>query len=70
MKKENWDHQFCDSELTFANITNTKGKVIRRYNIPLAKIEYYFIPVERLAEYDKARCMQDLKANLRLGNKM
>jgi hypothetical protein len=70
MKKKILGHQFGDSESTFANITSTKGKVIRRYNIPLAKIEYYFIPVEKLAEYAKARSMQDLKANLRLGKKM
>jgi hypothetical protein len=49
---------------------NSPGKVVQRYNISLAKVEYYFIPTERFEAYDIAITRQDYGAYKKYGTKM
>lgn len=50
--------------------TNRDGKIIIRYNIPDAKLEYYFIHAENILEYEAAHLKQDLNAHKKLGTQI
>ena len=67
MKSKNKVVVSNDNDLIFENGIKSKGKIILRYNIPQAKIEYYFIPSNRFTDYDKARSVQDLQAHKKYG---
>ena len=45
-----------------------EGMVVARYNIPQAKIEYYFIHTSKLSDYRNAKSNHDMMAHQRLGH--
>ncbi|MFM7217869.1 MAG: hypothetical protein ACKO1U_07615 [Bacteroidota bacterium] len=46
---------------------NLDGMIVSRYNISLGRVEYYFIPAEKMSDYDTARHQHDVEAHRRLG---
>ncbi len=49
---------------------NRDGKIIHRYNIVTAEVEYYFIPAEYIEEYENAHFKQDLNAHKKFGTQL
>lgn len=47
-----------------------KGKVVRRYNISTAELEYYFIPFENIDSYDSAKIKQEQNAGIIFGKRL
>jgi len=45
-----------------------EGMIVPRYNIRLAKIEYYFIPSSRLDDYNSAKARYGQEAHRYFGN--
>lgn len=51
----------------FSDGKDMDGMIVSRYNISVGKVEYYFIPAEKMTDYDKARTQHDAEAHNRLG---
>ena len=49
------------------NLNEQKGKLIKRYNVSIGKLEHYFIPAEHIEEYERAHFNQDPEAHTRFG---
>ena len=49
------------------NFNAQKGKIIKRYNIALERLEHYFIPSEHIEDYEHAHFNQDPEAHTRFG---
>lgn len=47
--------------------TSNQGKIVQRYNISQANLEYYFIPSLEMGAYELARSKQDLNAHAKYG---
>ena len=54
----------------FADGHNDEGMIICRYNIPVAKLEYYLIPSDNISAYNKARLSYEPDAHVRLGKQI
>ncbi|HRH67134.1 MAG TPA: hypothetical protein PLU53_12605 [Bacteroidia bacterium] len=52
---------------TFIDGNTDEGMIVSRYNIPEAKIEYYFIPSKNVIAYQSARSHHELDAHRKLG---
>jgi hypothetical protein len=52
----------------FEGGNQNEGMIVPRYNIPQAKIEYYFIPSSRIADYNSAKARADQDAHRYYGN--
>lgn len=58
------------SKQNMGNKAIGEGKIVQRYNIAKAMIEFYFIPSEKLEDYEMAKSRQDLNANRMYGRQM
>lgn len=47
--------------------TSNQGKIVQRYNIARAYLEYYFIPSLEMDAFELARAKQDLNAHSKYG---
>ncbi len=47
--------------------TSNRGKIVQRYNISQAYLEYYFIPSLEMGAFELARSKQDLNAYAKYG---
>lgn len=54
----------------FVDGNDLDGMIVSRYNIPLGRVEYYFIPAEKMVAYDRARAGHDKEVHRRLGMKI
>ncbi|REJ83559.1 MAG: hypothetical protein DWQ44_03300 [Bacteroidetes bacterium] len=59
---------FQNGQFTFSDGATNEGMVISRYNISLARIEYYFIPDSNILAYRSARAQHDVHAHKSLGH--
>ncbi len=53
--REIYDIVYKPAVFFFEGGTQKEGMIIPRYNIRLAKIEYYFIPASKIDDYQKAK---------------
>lgn len=58
---------FQEGLFFFSDGKQDQGMVVSRYNIPEAKVEYYFIPAGHVLAYNSARSQHDLNAHRKLG---
>jgi hypothetical protein len=55
---------------TFQDGRKDEGMVVSRYNIPEARVEYYFIPAGNLLAFQSARSHHDLDAHKKMGQQV
>ena len=56
-----------NGKFTFIDGNTDEGMIVSRYNIPEARIEYYFIPSNNVTAYQAARSHYQLDAHIKLG---
>ncbi|MCC7232723.1 MAG: hypothetical protein IT242_07245 [Bacteroidia bacterium] len=56
--------------VTFIDGKSDEGMIVSRYNIPEARIEYYFIPSVNVLAYQGARASHDMNAHKNLGSRL
>jgi len=66
--REIQDIAFKSGVFMFDGGIKNEGMIVPRYNIRLAKIEYYFIPASRLEDYNKAKQASTHAAHIYYGN--
>jgi hypothetical protein len=66
--REIQDIAFKPGVFMFEGGSENEGMIVPRYNIRLAKIEYYFIPSSRIEDYNKAKTRQHHEAHRYYGN--
>ncbi len=54
-------------KFTFIDGNTDEGMIVSRYNIPEARIEYYFIPAKNVVAYQSARSHHEMDAHIKLG---
>ncbi len=47
-----------------------KGRIIKKYNIEKAKLEYYFIPLKNIDSYETAKIKQEQNAARMFGMRL
>ena len=66
--REIQDIAFKEGIFTFEGGTKNEGMIVPRYNIRLAKIEYFFIPSTLIKDYEKAKASAQHEAYRYYGN--
>jgi hypothetical protein len=70
LKKSPGSIKFQMTQAVQTNDLLDKGRVVQRYNIHNAKVDYFFISNEDIPSYEDARSKQDLGAQEKFGTPM
>ncbi len=65
--REIQDIAYKQSVFLFEGGSRNEGMIVPRYNIQLAKIEYFFIPSSRIEDYKTAKAGNDHEAHRYFG---
>ncbi|MFM8431195.1 MAG: hypothetical protein ACKOA1_00190 [Bacteroidota bacterium] len=55
---------------TFTDGNSMEGMIVSRYDIPMGRVEYYFIHADDILAYDKARAEHDREVQRKLGTRI
>lgn len=66
--KEIYDIAYKPGKFMFEGGQQNEGMIVPRYNIRLAKIEYFFIPSSRMEDYVNAKSKSEHEAHKYFGN--